>query len=52
MTGQEIIDWIRKNKAQDEVIYVAVGGKLFKPSSEFEVLGSEDCPCYQMIVIR
>ena len=52
MTGQEIIEWIQENGAEDAVIYVALGSNLFKTSDGFEVLGSEDCPCMQMIVIR
>lgn len=52
MTGKEIIDWIKKNHAENDEIYVEVRPKLFKPSEEFEVLGSEDCPCWDMIVIK
>ena len=52
MTGQEIIDWIQENNAENDEIYVEAQPKLFKPSSEFEVLGSEDCPCWDMIVLR
>lgn len=52
MTGQEIIDWIRENGAENAVIYIEVRRGLFKPSEEFEVLGSEDCPCMEMIVLR
>lgn len=52
MTGKEIMDWIQENHAEDDEIYVEVSPKLFKPSSEFEVLGSEDCPCWNMIVIK
>jgi len=52
MTGKEIVDWIKKNHAENDEIYVEVRPKLFKPSSEFEVLGSEDCPCWDMIVLK
>ena len=52
MTGQEIINWIEENRAEDAEIYVEVRPKLFKPASEFEVLGSDDCPCFDMIVIK
>lgn len=52
MTGQEIIDWIKENEAEDAEIYVEYRPKLFKASSGFDVLGSEDCPCMDMIVLR
>lgn len=52
MTGKEIVDWIKKNRAEDAEIYVEVRPKLFKPSDEFEILGSEDCPCFDMIVLK
>jgi hypothetical protein len=52
MTGKEIVDWIKKNHAENDEIYVEVRPKLFKPSEEFEVLGSEDCPCWDMIVLK
>lgn len=52
MTGQEIINWIKKNKAEHDEIYLEVRPKLFKQSSEFEILGSDDCPCMEMIVLK
>lgn len=52
MSGQEIIDWIKENGAEKAEIYVEVRPKLFKPSKEFEVLGSEDCPCLGMVVLK
>lgn len=52
MTGQEIMDWIQENHAEQDEIYVEVSPKLFRPSREFEVLGSEDCPCWDMIILR
>lgn len=52
MTGKEIIDWIKKNHAENDEIYVEPQPKLFKASSEFVVLGSEDCPCWDMIVLK
>ena len=51
MTGQEIIDWIKEHNAEDAVIYVECGKHLFKPSNEMFILGSEDCPCMDMVVI-
>lgn len=52
MTGKEIIDWIKENHAENDEIYVEVRPKTFKVSSEFEILGSEDCPCWDMIVLK
>ena len=52
MTGREIIDWIEENGAEEAEIYVECSPKLFKVSEEFEVLGSEDCPCFGMVVLR
>lgn len=52
MTGKEIIDWIKKNHAENDEIYVETRPKLFKVSEGFEILGSEDCPCWDMIVIK
>lgn len=52
MTGREIIEWIEENGAEDAEIYIEARPKLFKPSSEFEVLWSEDCPCWEMVVLR
>ena len=52
MTGREIIEWIEENGAEEAEIYVEVRPKLFKPSKEFEVLGSEDCPCWGMVVLK
>ena len=52
MTGQEIVDWIKENHAEEDEIYVECRPKLFKPSSEIMVLGSEDCPCAEMIVLH
>lgn len=52
MTGKEIIDWIKKNHAENDEIFIEVNSKPFKKSSEFEILGSEDCPCWDMIVIK
>ena len=52
MTGQEIINWIQENGAEEAEIYVEVRPKLFKASEEFEVLGSEDCPCMAMVVLK
>lgn len=52
MTGKEIIDWIEENHAEGDEIYVEVNPKLFRASSGFEILGSEDCPCFDMIVLK
>ena len=52
MTGKEIVEWIKKNHAENDDIYVEVRPKLFKVTSEFEILGSDDCPCMEMIIIR
>ena len=52
MTGQEVIDWIQENGAEGAEIYIEVQPKLFRQSSEFEVLGSEDCPCMCMVILR
>ena len=52
MTGQEIIDWIKENKAENDVIYIEVQNGLFRSTNEFEVLGDEDCPCMEMVILR
>jgi len=52
MTGAEIIAWIKENHAENDEIYVEVRPKLFRVSHEFEVLGSEDCPCMDMIILH
>ena len=52
MTGKQIIEWIEENGADEAEIYIEVQRALFKPSEEFEVLGSEDCPCWDMVVLR
>lgn len=52
MTGGEIMEWIKENRAEKDEIYVEVRGKLFKQSEEMFILGSEDCPCMEMVVIR
>ena len=52
MTGKEITEWIKENHAENDEIYVEIRGKLFKQSSEMFVLGSEDCPYMEMVVIR
>ena len=52
MTGQEIIDWIQENHAEDVEIYVEAGPKTVRESTGFEVLWCEDCPCMDMIVLK
>ena len=52
MTGKDIIEWIKENNAENDEIYIEVKPKLFKASSQFEILGSEDCPCFDMIILR
>lgn len=52
MTGQEIIDWIQENEAEDDEIYIEVERRLFRQTEEFMVLGDEDYPCMDMIVLR
>ena len=52
MTGKEIIEWIRKHHAEEAEIYIEVSRGLFKPSEEMAILGSEDCPCMDMVVIE
>lgn len=52
MTGREIMEWIEENGAEEAEIYIECRPKLFKASEGFEVLGSEDCPCMCMVVLR
>lgn len=52
MTGQEIINWINENHAENDEIYLEERPGLFRPSLEIDVLGSEDCPCWDMIVLK
>lgn len=52
MTGREVAKWIEEHGAEDAEIYVEIRGRLYKPSAEMYILGSEDCPCMDMVVIR
>lgn len=52
MTGQEIVDWIQENNAEGDEIYIELRNGLFKATEEFEILGSEDCPCMEMVILR
>lgn len=52
MTGRQVIEWIEENGAEEAEIYLEVSKALFKPSEGFEVLGSEDCPCFGMVVLK
>ena len=52
MKGKEVIRWIEENAAENDEIYIEVRNGLFTVSREFIVLGSEDCPCVEMVVLR
>lgn len=51
MTGRDIINWIKENNVEDVEVYIEVSPKLFKVSNGMEILGSEDCPCMEMVII-
>ena len=52
MTGKEIMEWIVENHAENDEIYIESREKLFRQSRDMFILGSEDCPCMEMVVIR